>query len=1077
MNKPLSNNEVLKLANSLGELDPKKIKFYTYNELKNVSYPEESGAYVILYRENENYGHYVGLIHRPDGILEFFDGYGLKPDSEKKWYTKEMNEKLDQLKPYLGDIMRSYLDQKKDSLEFNEYAFQDEDDENNQTCGRHVGLRIALMKLPLYEYAELIEEMCENLDIDSSELVVLITDELLGSKKEGGVRKKKRITKKISKKDNVSKLLLEILSRIRKTKKTTVPDKKKTVTEEISKAMKTNYPRGRQARITVVQSKNQELENENNRKIKEFDDQIKEKKDELKKQEEDFKIHFKKIEDNFKKQEEIIKEKLTQQEKAVKEKMEKLENDLKQKAENIHKQKGKLDTSNIELKRKYEDDIILMNKKLKEHNEKLIKYSKDEHDKLYNEYLQKNEQLRNEYEGLKVSLENTIRFLNDEKIKTEDDNIRAHHVYINALKQRELDEQIKLNDRILDYTRESRNDRSPRENADLLRKIMELEIITKRKFDEQIEFNEKMIRHSQIPHMSPETMNNLRRNRQHLRDQEERIQNEAHRELQENYSGEIQNATVRELAENQNEEINKMTNQYNVLKNNYSTDNYFNLVADIEKRRNETIHLEYVLSQKENLSKKEMDHLEDLQTATEYYNKLLEKTVELFRKSKEGPDYIQNFYNICVNDLNKLNQNYSDKLYKQTLDHLNTFKSLANDLNLEKYTNMVLKLESDLEKIINKKQRVSFKESESEQEKEQGYESVTVHSSTEGKTKSKSTRKPEKKVSPKRPTAKRGKISTASKNKADLHRKQIDDLLKDTKNNNSQLLSINLIELNKVSSDYPKYVTPSEINEYEKKINDYENKFKSVEHSEPVEVQSEQTNIEKEADYIIIKNLKIEAANLIKKFENNKDDENDYNNLLVHLNLLEKYSKKYNDLNLDKAIDIILEFMTEAKEKRDSERKRLTYEYTIKESLNKINKKMISGKKIDNYDISEIESNINELKKILEKYNDAELREKISKFEDSLELILKSSFIEKEQESEAESSEEETHGGKIATIGFYKSDWTEKDANEWLKNHNFKKKKVHETKKMYKYRQIPPKKGDTYSSKKLDNNILLTFKY
>ncbi len=94
---PLSDEEVLKISGP-------NTKFYTYDQLKNVGLPGVNQAYLILYRHSDMDGHWVYLLHRFDGVLEYGDSYGDKPD-RPLMFTKNKNAELGQLCESFGGKM------------------------------------------------------------------------------------------------------------------------------------------------------------------------------------------------------------------------------------------------------------------------------------------------------------------------------------------------------------------------------------------------------------------------------------------------------------------------------------------------------------------------------------------------------------------------------------------------------------------------------------------------------------------------------------------------------------------------------------------------------------------------------------------------------------------------------------------------------------------------------------------------------------------------------------------------------------------------------------------------------------
>lgn len=148
---PLSDTEVLHLSYGLNDKQPLPdddcVKFVVYNELKQP--PACNCAYVLLYRSDENFGHYTALINRDDEVLEFFDPYNHTPDRELAW-SKDKNQELGQTAPLLSNIMRKF-EQDGGHLEYNEVAFQ-KDMEYDQSCGYNVGIRILFRDIPLTQY-------------------------------------------------------------------------------------------------------------------------------------------------------------------------------------------------------------------------------------------------------------------------------------------------------------------------------------------------------------------------------------------------------------------------------------------------------------------------------------------------------------------------------------------------------------------------------------------------------------------------------------------------------------------------------------------------------------------------------------------------------------------------------------------------------------------------------------------------------------------------------------------------------------------------------------------------------------
>lgn len=173
---PLTSDNVLDIAYGGNPYNKDLfIKFYTYNELKNVKPPEKNKAYVILYRKNVNFGHFVCLINHDNKILEFFDAYALLPDRELFWNDEETNKILDQDKPYLSNIMSQF----KGKLEYNEVPFMNLNDKKDMSCGYWVGLRLLLKFMNIKDFQRTMINLSKKLNIEPAKLAVLLGTAIL----------------------------------------------------------------------------------------------------------------------------------------------------------------------------------------------------------------------------------------------------------------------------------------------------------------------------------------------------------------------------------------------------------------------------------------------------------------------------------------------------------------------------------------------------------------------------------------------------------------------------------------------------------------------------------------------------------------------------------------------------------------------------------------------------------------------------------------------------------------------------------------------------------------------------------
>lgn len=173
---PLSVDNVLDIAYGGNPFNKQMfITFYTYNELKDKQPPEKNKAYIILYRKNVNFGHFVCLINHDNKILEFFDAYSLLPDRELFWNDDETNKILDQDKPYLSKIMSQF----KGKLEYNEIPLMNLNNKIDMSCGYWVGLRLLLKFMHIKDFQSTIINLSNRMKVMPSKLAVLLGTAIL----------------------------------------------------------------------------------------------------------------------------------------------------------------------------------------------------------------------------------------------------------------------------------------------------------------------------------------------------------------------------------------------------------------------------------------------------------------------------------------------------------------------------------------------------------------------------------------------------------------------------------------------------------------------------------------------------------------------------------------------------------------------------------------------------------------------------------------------------------------------------------------------------------------------------------
>jgi len=151
-------------------------KIITYNELSryrsiNQLLPGETDYVIILYQDSPNQGHWVCLSRYPkgkNGMAEFYDPYGQKPDSQLDWVNMQQRQKLGQGRKLLTPL----LDCCTQKVVYNPIKYQKESPEINN-CGRHCVYRILCMLkgMDLEQYYKHIMELIKQTGLDADGVV------------------------------------------------------------------------------------------------------------------------------------------------------------------------------------------------------------------------------------------------------------------------------------------------------------------------------------------------------------------------------------------------------------------------------------------------------------------------------------------------------------------------------------------------------------------------------------------------------------------------------------------------------------------------------------------------------------------------------------------------------------------------------------------------------------------------------------------------------------------------------------------------------------------------------------------
>jgi hypothetical protein len=150
-NKSLSELELKRIAHG-------KCRIVSYDELYRVQNIEQilrpHGAFALLYETKPSYGHWVGVFKKDANTISVFDPYGYKIDNELRMIPAGFREESHQDFKHLTRLIKSSTYK---NVEWNEKPMQ-KFKPGVSTCGRFVGLRLAMRNLSLDEFRALFKD-------------------------------------------------------------------------------------------------------------------------------------------------------------------------------------------------------------------------------------------------------------------------------------------------------------------------------------------------------------------------------------------------------------------------------------------------------------------------------------------------------------------------------------------------------------------------------------------------------------------------------------------------------------------------------------------------------------------------------------------------------------------------------------------------------------------------------------------------------------------------------------------------------------------------------------------------------
>lgn len=175
MNKTIKYYEDVALSNKdVFDLLDGKVSIVLYPDLhKYHNIDEVLGPYsacVLLFEAKPKYGHWVCLFKQTPNEVCFFNPYGGYPDDSLHYIDDKFRKESNQDKPILSKL----LIESPYQLSYNEFQFQQRK-KDIKTCGRHCVTRISCRDKDIYQYKDLLDDLCNRLGTDYDGVVTYLT--------------------------------------------------------------------------------------------------------------------------------------------------------------------------------------------------------------------------------------------------------------------------------------------------------------------------------------------------------------------------------------------------------------------------------------------------------------------------------------------------------------------------------------------------------------------------------------------------------------------------------------------------------------------------------------------------------------------------------------------------------------------------------------------------------------------------------------------------------------------------------------------------------------------------------------
>lgn len=143
------------------------------------------GRCVLFFVTNEQgknvVGHWECIINdKENNIINFFDSYGLQPDSAEEYLNKNLKLKLKENGPLLMPLLQKANEEKGTKIFYNNVKLQ-EMKPNVSTCGRYVVTRLIHKNMNNQQFIQLLNQLKQEYKVQTyDEVVTQYTYNIIG---------------------------------------------------------------------------------------------------------------------------------------------------------------------------------------------------------------------------------------------------------------------------------------------------------------------------------------------------------------------------------------------------------------------------------------------------------------------------------------------------------------------------------------------------------------------------------------------------------------------------------------------------------------------------------------------------------------------------------------------------------------------------------------------------------------------------------------------------------------------------------------------------------------------------------